>query len=229
MNIKFNLLLLVILSAFFSACSRQTTMKEVSFGEKGDANQVKKGEIVFDDLKPSDENAPELSQTNRRNLSLAGVDNSEIVVMEDNYGNRVETRTFRSHQRVTCVILSTHADGKREIKVYGQNGELKTLPAEMLDRVMTARGDEIANAAGITQGRQMQVRNLPPVGNPNGGMSVTVLPPIRLPQPEAPESVGVQPEQTAEKPSAPEVTQTQPVEPPKEEKLRLAKKQEEEK
>jgi hypothetical protein len=228
MSIKFTLLFLVILLTLFSACSRQK-MKEVSLGGKDDATQTKKGEVVFDDLKLSDENASEINKANHQNLSLAGTDNSEIVVMEDNFGNRVETRTFRSHQRVTCVILSTHADGKKEIKVYGQNGELRTLPADMLDRVMTARGDEIANAAGIYQGRQMQVRNLPPVANQTDGPRITVLPPIRLPQPEPQESVNVQPDSTVGQQTAPDTTEVQPVEPPKEEKLRVAKKQEEEK
>jgi ABC-type Na+ efflux pump permease subunit len=47
------------------------------------------------------------------------------------------------------ILLRTGVDGKRQVTVYGQYGEVKSLPENMLDKIFTALPKELANSAGI--------------------------------------------------------------------------------
>lgn len=80
-------------------------------------------------------------------------DNSKLNTMYDRVGNKTEARCFDNHPRLTCVVLSAAVNGQRQVLVYGQNGDIKELPENMLDSVTTASGDELANSAGIYAAR----------------------------------------------------------------------------
>jgi hypothetical protein len=192
MRFRFYCQLLFILSLLIvNACSRREIQKEITLEDKNDPIVIKEGEVRFDDTEFTAIDAQKIDGQNSQKVSAPGADNTEIVVMKDNFGNVIETRNFRNHSRLFKLVIQTGADGKREIKVYGQNGEMKVLPSAMSEQVLTARGDEIANAAGIMSGRPIRIINnsaSPPpvaVGNQtisNGEMQIRTLPPIRLPE-----------------------------------------------
>ena len=69
------------------------------------------------------------------------------------------TEFFNNHPRLTCVVLSSAVNGQRKVLVYGQNGDIKELPENLLDKVTTASGDEIANSAGIYAARQQKTQS----------------------------------------------------------------------
>ncbi|HEX8250896.1 MAG TPA: hypothetical protein VF599_22165 [Pyrinomonadaceae bacterium] len=234
MKLKFYFCIGLIGLAFFSACTRQNA-KEVVLDDKTDVIEVKSGEVVFDDLLTSGDDALNAGKETAQNVKLAGLDNSQIVIMKDNFGNKVETRTFRFHPRLACVILRTAADGKREVLVYGQNGDLKTLPPEMIDRAMTARSDELANAAGIFEGKRMRVINSSSTALAGGDsnqpqnseMQIKVLPPIRLPEQTPVQSNPEAVEQSRQPEAKVELQQSKPNESPRTQTVNLAKKEDE--
>ncbi|MEO6587891.1 MAG: hypothetical protein ABIP06_01070, partial [Pyrinomonadaceae bacterium] len=81
-------------------------------------------------------------------------DNSKISLVTDRYGNTIETRTFNEDPQLAQIVLQTSADGKIKVFVYGQNGDVKSVPENMLDKIMTAPANEIASAAGISVARR---------------------------------------------------------------------------
>jgi major membrane immunogen (membrane-anchored lipoprotein) len=152
MSNKFYFAAIVLLS-LLTSCS--------SFESSG--SSAAQEEVVFDDAhKPSTDNeiiiddktfqSKEITTADRRQSSPAvtqtAKDGSQISVMYDNFGNKTETRTF-NNTVLKFVILRTSADGSRQTFVYGQNGDVKSLPENMLDKVMTAPLNELASSAGI--------------------------------------------------------------------------------
>lgn len=110
----------------------------------GSKNKNDTGEDLLGEMEEPNSNSLPGSQDTKTYAS-----SSKLETMTDRYGNKTETRCFDFHPRLRCVMLSTSADGQRKIFVYGQNGDVKGLPENMLDRAMTASADDIANAAGI--------------------------------------------------------------------------------
>ncbi len=86
-------------------------------------------------------------------------DNSKLNTMYDGSGNKTEARCFNNHPRLTCVVLTSAVNGQRQVLVYGQNGDIKELPEDMIDKVTTASGDEIANSAGVYAARQQTTQS----------------------------------------------------------------------
>lgn len=123
-------------------------MPEVSFDDGYKTSGT--GEIVIDDaaLNAQRETA-EVSLESKKEPTKILADNSQFTTMYDGYGNKVETRYFAHHPNIDCVVITTSADGHREIVVYGQNGEHKTLPPTMLDTALRANAGEIAQITGI--------------------------------------------------------------------------------
>jgi hypothetical protein len=111
-----------------------------------------KNEIVIDDVEfggGGQENGI-VSKTGSQETAKISPDQSRIDTMYDQFGNKTETRCFKNDLRLKCVtLLTAAADGKTKVSVYGQNGEIKSLPAEMLGKAMSAPASEIANSAGI--------------------------------------------------------------------------------
>ncbi|REJ79043.1 MAG: hypothetical protein DWQ47_06270 [Acidobacteria bacterium] len=80
-------------------------------------------------------------------------DLSIISSTVDGYGNRTETRVFRSHPRLNQVLLKTNNDGTRVAYVYGHFGNVRMFTGAKAATVMTESGDTIANAAEIFETR----------------------------------------------------------------------------
>ncbi len=109
-------------------------------------------EITFDDLEFKEmEGEPAASGKIPQEINKVASDNSKISITFDRYGNKTEKRVFNYNPRLSFVIMRTSADGEKQIFVYAQSGEVKNLPENMLDKVLTASADEIANSAGIQQ------------------------------------------------------------------------------
>jgi hypothetical protein len=107
-------------------------------------------EIIFDDNDLGGQiRTVSTSGRNSQEIITITSDNSKISTTIDVYGNKTDTRTFNYNPRLAFILLRTSADGKRQVFVYGQNGEVKGLPENILDKVLTAPADEIANSAGI--------------------------------------------------------------------------------
>lgn len=103
-------------------------------------------------------------------------DNSKLNTMYDGSGNKTEARCFNNHPRLTCVVLSSAVNGKRQVLVYGQNGDIKELPEDMIDKVTTASGDEIANSAGVYAARQQTTQSAYAQTTPVPTLPATVRP-----------------------------------------------------
>ncbi len=155
MNYKYLLIIIMVLCAFVSFVSlgkikdksAKTKSASVTNGNSIEADGNRIGENASANLEENEaisrEGAP------RETTSIAA-DGSKITTVFDRYGNKSETRYFNSHPRLSFVILRTNSEGYRQVFVYGQNGDVRQLPENMLDKVTTASADEIANSAGIT-------------------------------------------------------------------------------
>jgi hypothetical protein len=166
MNKKFYILI-IILSVFLSAsCSLlkkegETTeaTEEIVFD---DGYKTSEGEIIFDDKNFQGGEQPIATSSDGSQEATATLgDNSQLTTMIDGHGNKTETRVFNTHPRLRMVLLRTFANGQKQVFIYGQNGEVKELPENMLDGVINRQADEIANSAGLFE--SVQQRQLPMV------------------------------------------------------------------
>lgn len=108
------------------------------------------GEIIIDDQSfAGKETGLVVTEKNIPNVTQIARDGSQIKIMYDGFGNKTETRTFDNNPLLKTVLLRTDVDGKRQVFVYGQNGDVKSLPADMLDKVLTAAPSDLASSAGI--------------------------------------------------------------------------------
>lgn len=172
MSYKFFLSTIVCAALVSVACSS----KNKSAGEVviTDGGYNAKGEIVINDASFAGKDFS-VSGGNREQSETTKIaaDGSQINTMYDGFGNRTDTRCFNYHLRVKCVLLRVAAgkDGQKQVFVYASNGEVKTLPDDMLDRALTLTAEQIAAAAGITQDyiappKPMIVKNYPSADEP---------------------------------------------------------------
>ena len=124
------------------------TTTEVVFNDRSDVAVT--DEVIIEDKNTASSGVQNSGTEPERILP----DNSRLATVYDGFGNKSESRYFNNHQRLALVLLRTSVNGLREVFVYGQNGVVKSLPADMLGKVLTASPDEIANAAGIYEGRK---------------------------------------------------------------------------
>ncbi|MEJ7618833.1 MAG: hypothetical protein WKF30_18085 [Pyrinomonadaceae bacterium] len=88
-----------------------------------------------------------VSNTSAGSAALTAPDNSEIEVAEAG-GVKTETRTFKEHEHVERVVVTTRA-GKRTARVYARTGDYKDLPEGDVERALDATGSALAGAAGF--------------------------------------------------------------------------------
>lgn len=142
--------------SFFSSCTvsskKENVIEEVFFDDG--YRKTTAGEIVFDDkLNPTGQTTK--AQKISTDYSTDAPDGSQIAVMTDSAGNRTETRCFENHLRIGCVALNTSARGVKEVLIYTRNGEVKRLQSEELfGKVLTASADDLAQEAGVFEGRR---------------------------------------------------------------------------
>ncbi len=164
-------LLVIILVSLLTSCATLRSNNDKS---------ANKGEIIIDDgYKTPAENEIVIDDKNfegkegkifsSQETTTIAADNSKITTTFDRYGNKTEKRYFGYHPRLSFVLVRTNAAGEKQVFVYGENGEIKSLPDNMLDRVLTASADEIENSAGFLQQAPSQstmtVRNNTPLNS----------------------------------------------------------------
>ena len=81
-------------------------------------------------------------------------DNSVVETIYDSFGNKTESRVFSNDSLLKMVVVRTSAQGQKQALIYGQNGEVKTAPQNMLDKVLTSVAGEIAKTVEIFGGRK---------------------------------------------------------------------------
>jgi hypothetical protein len=113
------------------------------------ANEIVFRENFLTEQEKSPSNPEELKET----VEIAH-DGSQITTMYDRSGNKIETRAFNNHQRIAYIIMRTSAAGEKQVFVYGHSGIIKSLPENLLDKVLKIPADEIARATGIPDSRQ---------------------------------------------------------------------------
>lgn len=184
---KYKFCLLTVIFAFLlTSCSEATTgesesvnMDEVVFDG---GNKKADGEIVFNDNFSGDKNEnASVSMPTSQGVTKVAADQSRINTMYDGFGNKTETRCFNNHPRLQCVMLRTTSDGKRQVFVYGQNGDVKDLPEDMLDKTTTASGDELADAAGLFEVRQKRTQPAIALSKPQNSQSLQPMPSYKFP------------------------------------------------
>lgn len=148
-------LAVIIFVSLFSACSNSGSSKnEVIFIDDG-FKTAGKDEVVIDDASfKSGSSAYSQSRTGSRETTRIASDGSRLATAYDAYGNKTETRVFDDNPLLQMITLHTSASGEKQISVFAQNGDAKQLPANMLDKALTAPANELASAAGIFEGRR---------------------------------------------------------------------------
>lgn len=184
MNNKIYFLAIVLLSMLASCSGSKSgdvaseTNGEIVLRSDYDA---KTDEIIIDDRVFENDTKTNLtSSTSSGGTTQTASDGSQIKIVYDGFGNRTETRTFNNHPLLRFVLLRNSVDGKKQVFVYGQNGEVKNLPENMFDRTSTATASELANSAGISEFYPRQPSYTPDTWQPNVAASQP-LPSSRVP------------------------------------------------
>ena len=156
MNCRFCLLAIIFVSLLTSCASFGKNESESAETEEvvfDDGYKTKaEAEVIFNDLEFKEtEGVSTTSSEIPQEINKVASDNSKISITFDRYGNKTEKRVFNYNPRLSFVIMRTSAHGEKQIFVYAPSGEVKSLPENMLDKVLTASADEIANSAGIQQ------------------------------------------------------------------------------
>jgi len=172
---------------FFASCAGEKHSED-NFSKKNEVvfrdkyTTTKDGEIIIDGTDSEGIIAPIItSQKSLKELPKTALDGSQINTMYDAFGNKTEIRTFTNNLLVQSVIARTSADGRRQIFVYGQNGEVRNLPENLYNRVSTASGNFLANSAGIFTGRKISVLPTPEESSPTL-LTVPASPVVQPPQ-----------------------------------------------
>ncbi len=205
MNRRFCLLAVILVSLLtscMSSCSKDNgseNTEEVVFDDGIKA--AAENEIIITDNDLKDDTAVLTSGKSAGQITKIAADGSQINTMFDRYGNKTETRYFNYNLRLKFILLRTSGDGQKQVFIYGQNGEVKSLPENMLDKVLTAPANEIAAAAGINE-----IRTSQSTVNLTMNKPLTPLPgsafPVRTPQPPAAPSETPEPKDAEPTPSA---------------------------
>jgi hypothetical protein len=180
MNFKFYLFSLIILVSLSLSCAKKEPeqLEVVVFDDGYKTNE--KGEVVFEDDAFLGSEPVSMTKEGSQEMTRTLSDTSKIIVMYDGFGNKTEIRTFNNDLRLRQVILRNFADGRKQVFVYGQNGMVNQVPAEMIDEVMNTPSSEIASAAGILEGKRRQtitrnfvgITSLPTRPQPNTNVQV---------------------------------------------------------
>lgn len=164
MKYSFRLLLIIAIAIFALSCSYFSKgevgqEEEVVIIDDGYTKNNSKNEIIIDETDFEGKEIDESGSKETVNVPIRVMkDGSKVVTMFDTFGNKSETRLFDNHPRLRQIILQTSAEGEKTVLVYGQNGEVKDLPKEMVDRVLATPANAVADAAQITKIKTEQYR-----------------------------------------------------------------------
>ena len=189
MSNRIYLLTTIALISFCVGCSsigkneaEAENVKEIVLDDNYKTND--KNEIIIDDKDFEGKDIPVFTENKaKQEPTKIADDGSQITTMYDGFGNKTETRFFKYHNRLDCIIVRTGVNGEKRFFVYSRSGDVKDLPANLAASVFTASADEIADGSGIYQTfkevyKPTLTQNQPPKPMP------TFTPPIQI-QPAA--------------------------------------------
>lgn len=176
MNFRLPILLFIISLSCFVACERKE--KAVVDLRRIDEKVI---EVRHDEIRLGEAENKTTGQRSSQTAPQKMSDNSEVTVMLDGFGNKLEKRYFKGHPRLNSVLIRTAPDGRQEIFVYGQNGERKPVEGELVKRLLTASADEIANAAKIYETRPVMRKQPKPAEGEQIKPPLAIAPPIISP------------------------------------------------
>lgn len=179
-NLKIKILIFVYALVFFvisfSGCSKaggQPQEKENVFLEDENNGEIIIGENSVSDAEQMQTITEQVSRQEKDKTDSGG---TQVSTMYDGYGNKTERRFFYQHPFIEAVVLRTANNGQKEVLLFGHNGEVKSVPQNMIERAMTASADELAQATGILQGRKPKVLSFTDLAEPKSDAAL-------LPQP----------------------------------------------
>jgi hypothetical protein len=152
--VGFALILTVVLAGYHYTDKIIGTLEVVEISDsdvaKANGEINGEGEIVISDgdAKTGDGQRNNASGS-RQDTPKLEEDGSQVLTMYDGYGNKTETRAFNNHSRLKMVVVRTDTRGLKRVFVYGHNGKVKSVPSNMIEKVLTSPADELANSAQI--------------------------------------------------------------------------------
>ncbi len=141
----------------------QITITDKDLASQGGGDVIDPSSIDLITQDPA-ETLPVQGDTTREITRTLG-DLSTISTTIDGYGNRTETRVFRSHPRLRMVVVQTAINGSKKAVVYAHLGGLKTFYGTDADLALNSTADEIANKAEIFETRLDKERRQPKLAN----------------------------------------------------------------
>lgn len=152
-NFLLPLICIFVVASFGCAGKSSATNKKEVF-IKDNYRTTKDGDVLIDDR--DFERIQEPIATTKAGFeepSKPSIDNSQVNMMVDGFGNKTETRVFVDHPLLQRVVVRTNGTGQKKAFVYGHNGDVNSLPNNIMDNAMTASANDLAKSAGIFNGR----------------------------------------------------------------------------
>ena len=125
--------------------------------------------------------------------TVTELQDSVITSTNDNVGNRIETRVFRAHPRLSQVVVVTGKNKHKSGRIYGNRGEVKEIPGSLIQNALILNGDELADAVGIAPDKSPK-RNAPQLPALEKPTPTPTPKPVASPTPK-PKTVETPPEQ----------------------------------
>lgn len=142
------LLCTISLVVGFISCDTVKSEEDSSDNPQGEKRSVSEVVEIYDQPEPPVRTTAQSYKEKTRIES----DNSLVETMFDNHGNKTESRYFNSNPLLKMVVLRTKIDGRTEAVIYGQNGDIKIAPPELVEKIMKSSAKDIAKAVEIKEG-----------------------------------------------------------------------------
>lgn len=152
-NFLLPIICIFVIASFGCAGKSSAAIKNEVF-IKDNYRTTKDGDVLVDDR--DFEHSQEPIATTKAGFeepSKSSTDNSQVNMMVDGFGNKTETRIFVDHPLLQRVVVRTNANGQKKAFVYGNNGDVNSLPEHLMNNAMTASANDLAKSAGIFDGR----------------------------------------------------------------------------
>lgn len=166
------LLCTISLVAGFISCETVKSENSSAGRLHGDARSISETVEIHDEPEPPVRTTAKAYKETTKIES----DNSLVETMYDDHGNKTESRYFNNNPVLKMVVLRTTVDGQTEALVYGQNGDIKIAPPEMVKIIMNSSAKEIARAVEIKEGTiENQIPAMLAAANPTPETTLPLL------------------------------------------------------
>lgn len=116
---------------------------------------------------------------------ITETDDAVITLTNDFAGNRIETKVFKAHPLVNKIIVITARNRQQRARLYGNRGETRDLPPDLLPKALELNADALAAALGLGKPASKTVK----------APSVAAPTPARAGEPEKKGTPGTDPPQ----------------------------------